>query len=705
MDSIPPEEAAPPRARQEPVSVLRHGDTVVDEYAWLRARDWRQAMRDPATLEPDIRAYLEAENAYVEAVMRPLAALRQTLVSEMRARIKDDDATVPTRDGPYSYFQRYRAGGQHALHCRRPVAAGTAEQVLVDGDREADGAAFFRMLSAEHSPDHSLLATAVDRSGAEDYAIEVRDLTSGAVLPDTVSGTKGEIVWAADSRSYFYTVLDENHRSSKVRRHTLGSDPAGDPLVYDETDTAYYITIDRSEDRRFLLITCHGHSLTTEVWAVPTDRPDTPARSIAGRTPGVEYSVSAHGDVFYILTNDGGALDFKIVTAPIADAGRDQWRDKVPHRPGRYLRQMLLFQRFMVRLERENALPRIVITELASRAEHAIEFAEEAYELGLAQGYEFDTATLRFTYGSPTTPQKVFDYDMAARSRILRKQQEVPSGHDPKDYVCRRLFATSADGASVPVTVLHHISAKLDGSAPLLLYGYGAYGFSIPAMFAANRLSLVDRGFVYAIAHVRGGSERGTGWYLDGKLAKKRHTFLDMIAAGEALIAAGYTRAGRIAIHGASAGGLLVGAVANMRPDLLHAVVADVPFVDVLNTMSDAELPLTPPEWSEWGDPVADPAAYALIRGYSPYDNVRAQRYPHMLVTAGLSDPRVTYWEPAKWVARLRARRTDSNLLLLHTNMAAGHGGKPGRFDKLDEVALVYAFLLHVFDLAKGASA
>ena len=704
MDAIIAEEA-PPRARQHPVSMLRHGDTVVDEYAWLRARDWRQAMRDPATLEPEIRAYLEAENSHLDAVMRPQAGLRQALVAEMRARIKDDDASVPARDGPYAYYHRYRAGGQHPLYCRRAEAAPAAEEVLLDGDHESDGSAFFRVLSAEHSPDHRLLASAIDRSGAEDYAIEVKDLIRGTLLPDQVRGTKGEIVWAADSRSFFYTVLDENHRPSKVRRHTLGADASSDPLVYEEGDPTFYLTIDRSEDRRFLLITCHGHALTTEVLAVPTDRPEEPARSVAGRTPGVEYAVSARGEQFYILTNDAGALDFKIVTAPIAASGRDNWRDLVPHRPGCYVRQLLLFRDFMVRLERENALPRLIVTDLERGAEHAIDFAEDAYELGLAYGYEFDTTTLRFSYSSPTTPQQVLDYDVATRARTLRKQQEVPSGHAPTDYVCCRLFALSHDGARVPITVLHHRRTPLDGSAPLLLYGYGAYAFSMPAMFATNRLSLVDRGFVYAIAHVRGGSERGTGWYLGGKLANKRNSFLDLIAAADSLIAAGYTRAGRIAIHGASAGGLLVGAVANLRPDLLHAVVAEVPFVDVLNTMCDPELPLTPPEWSEWGNPVADAKAYALIRSYSPYDNVRAQRYPHMLVTAGLSDPRVTYWEPAKWVARLRSRRTDDNLLLLHTNMAAGHGGKPGRFDKLEEVALMYAFLLRVFGIAGVAGA
>jgi len=418
----------------------------------------------------------------------------------------------------------------------------------------------------------------------------------------------------------------------------------------------------------------------------------------------VEYSVAhvpGHGeDRLLILTNAEDAEDFKIVETPLTAPGAENWQDLIPHEPGCLIRSILEFENYLVRLERKDGLPRIVIRALDGGAEHLIEFDEEAYELGILAGYEFKTETLRFTYSSMTTPQRTFDYNIVARTRVLRKEQHVPSGHDANDYITRRLFAAAEDGAMVPISLLYKAGAKLDDSAPLLLYGYGSYGMSMPASFSTNRLSLVDRGFIYAIAHIRGGTERGYGWYLDGKLDKKRNTFTDFIAAAEHLIGEGFTAAGRIAIYGASAGGMLVGAAANMRPDLWGAVVGEVPFVDVLNTICDKDLPLTPPEWPEWGNPIRDKAAFDNIRSYSPYDNVEAKDYPPLLATAGLTDPRVTYWEPAKWVAKLRALKTDANALLLRTNMDAGHGGAAGRFDRLDEVAISYAFILKVLDAA-----
>ena len=702
----------PPIAAKRPTELTRHGNTRTDDYAWLRDPDWRRVMREPAALDGEIRAYLEAENAYAQEVLAPVEDLRLALVAEMKARIKQDDSSVPSADGDYAYYRRYAVGWQHPVFCRRaivPGAAGTAgtagaaEEVLLDGDREARDVPYFRVAAAEHSPDHTRLAYAADRTGGEEYGIRVRDLVRGADLADAIERASGDIVWAGDGSVFYYIALDANHRPSRVYRHALGSDPGADPLIHEEADAAFYLSLDRTEDRRFVTITAHSHALTTEVHLIDaTDSsandPSATPRLFARRADGVAYEVSAHDDRFLILTNADGAVDFKIMQAPLDD--RASWRDLVPHRPGRLIRRMLVFADHLVRLESENGLPRIVITRLADGEEHDIAFAEEAYELRLVPGYRFDTATLRFAYASPTTPEQVFDYDMNGRTRVLMKQQDVPSGHDPAAYVTRRITATSYDGAQVPITVLHRRDTAIDGSAPLLLYGYGAYGISMPAGFATNRLSLVDRGFVYAIAHIRGGTEKGYQWYFDGKLANKINTFLDFIAAAEALVGAGYTSAGRIAAHGGSAGGMLMGAVANMRPDLFRAIIADVPFVDVLTTMCDAELPLTPPEWSEWGNPIEQSDAYARIQAYSPYDNVIAQPYPHMLVTAGLTDPRVTYWEPAKWVARLRALKTDGNPLVLRTNMEAGHGGAAGRFDKLDEVARAYAFALLAFGMA-----
>ena len=446
---------------------------------------------------------------------------------------------------------------------------------------------------------------------------------------------------------------------------------------------------------RFVTVSAHDHT-TSEVRLIDADAPEDEPRLVASREPGIEYDVAHRGDRLFIRTNADGAIDFRIATAPLDEPGRANWTGWLAHEEGVYVRAQRLFSGHHVRLERADGLPRIVVTDLASGEAHEIAFDEEAYDLSLLPGYEFETATLRFVYSSMTTPDRTFDYDMASRERTLRKTREVPSGHDPDDYVTRRLTATGHDGAPVPVSVLHRRTAPLDGTAPLLLYGYGAYGMAMPASFSTNRLSLVDRGFVYAIAHIRGGADRGYRWYLDGKRDRKPNTFSDFIAAGERLIAGGYTSKGRIAAHGGSAGGMLMGAVANLRPDLFAAILAEVPFVDVLNTMCDADLPLTPPEWPEWGNPIEDEAAYRLIASYSPYDNVAARDYPAIFATGGLTDPRVTYWEPAKWVARLRRLKTGDSPVLLHTNMEAGHGGASGRFDRLKEVAMVYAFAIAV---------
>jgi len=692
--ALPP----PPRAARREKQTERHGRRLTDAYHWLRDPDWQRVMREPEALQPEIRAYLEAENAFAEAALAPVAGLRERLFEELKARIKGDDSSVPAPDGPWAYYRRFATGGQYPILCRRPRDAEdeTREQILLDGNAEAEGQSFFAIGGAVHAPDHRLFAYAEDLNGSEYCTIYIRDLETGALLDDRLDDARGDLEWANDGRTLFYTVLDENHRPSRVMRHRVGEPAENDETVFEETDPGFVLGIHRTESGRFIVLSAHDHSDTSEILLLDADDPAAPARLIFARRTGVTYDVSDHGDRLLIRTNAGGAIDFRIADAPLADPEPDSWRELVPHRPGRLIRSMLAFRDWLVRLEREDALPRIVIRALADGSEHEITFDEEAYDLSLMPGYEFDTTVLRFSYSSPTTPQRVYDYDMATRARTLRKEQEVPSGHAPSAYVCRRLFAPGHDGAKVPVTVLHARSTPIDGCAPLLLYGYGSYGFAIPAAFSPNVYSLVDRGFVYAIAHIRGGTEGGYGWYLDGKLKKKRNTFLDFVAAAEHLIAGGYTAAGNIVAQGRSAGGLLVGAVANMRPELFRGILGEVPFVDVINTMSDETLPLTPPEWVEWGDPIRDPEAFAEMASYCPYTNVHDQPYPNVLATGGLTDPRVTYWEPAKWVAKLRHHNTGDSLILLSINMEAGHGGASGRFDRLKEVALSWAFALMV---------
>ena len=686
--------SAAPRAARRETRIARHGRELTDAYGWLRDPDWQRVMREPGALAPDIRAHLEAENAYAGRILAPTEALRRTLFEEMKARIKEEDATVPSRDGPWAYYQRFAAGGQHPVFCRRGTGGTGAEEVMLDGDSMAEGAAFFRIAEVAHSPDHRLLAYAVDLNGSEYHSVLVKDLETGALLPDRLADARGDLVWANDSRTLFYTVLDEHHRPCRVMRHRIGTPADDDVPVYEEPDAGFYLTVSRSESRRFVVIASHDHADTAEVHLIDADRPEAPTRMLLPRRTGLRYEVSDHGERLFILTNAGDAEDFRIVEAPLDAPVPERWRDVAPHRPGRLIRSMLLFRDWLVRLERAEGVGSIVVRRLADGVEHEVAFDEDAYALGLVPGYEFGTDMLRFTYSSPTTPQRTYDYDMRTRARQLLKEQEVPSGHDPGRYVCRRLFATGHDGARVPITVLHRRDMPTDGRAPVLLYGYGAYGFAIPAAFNPNVLSLVDRGFAWAVAHVRGGTDMGYRWYLDGKLMKKKNTFLDFIAAAEHLVAQGYTAKGRIVAMGRSAGGLLMGAVANMRPDLFRAIIAEVPFVDVLNTMSDETLPLTPPEWVEWGNPVADEAAFRYIAGYCPYTNIRRQAYPDVLATGGLTDPRVTYWEPAKWVAKLREHNAGDSRIVLWLNMEAGHGGAPGRFDRLHEIALSYAFAL-----------
>ncbi|WP_420393178.1 S9 family peptidase [Acuticoccus sp.] len=689
--------AEPPRAARRPVTATHHGVALEDPYAWLRADDWRAAMSDPSALPADIADHLRAENAYTEAVLAPLKELQSTLLAELRGRIAEDDWSVPVEDGAVAYGLAYAEGEEHPRLVRmarqvaeavEPEAPPTDAVVLLDANREAEGHAYFRLGAADHSADHARLAWTADRTGGELYTLAVRDVASGTdtVLHERI--TAGA-TYAGDALTVFAVEQDGN-----LRPHRALALRPGEPArtVYEEADPGFFVAVSRTLSGRFVVIHTHDHQ-TSEVRLVDARDPLARPVVVAPRVAEEEYDVAHHGDALFIRTNRE-ARDFRIVRVALDAPGREGWEDIVPHRAGVLVVDMIVFADYLVWLERENALPRIVIRRLADGDEHQIAFDEEAYALAIQSGEEFQTTTLRFTYSSMTTPTEVWDYDMGTRERRLRKRQRIPSGHDPSQYVTRRLTAQAEDGEAVPVSLLHRADTPVDGTAPCLLYGYGAYGITIPAGFSANALSLVDRGFIHAIAHVRGGMDKGFDWYDRGRRTHKENTFSDFVAVADHLIAEGYARPGGVAAQGGSAGGMVMGVVANRAADRFGAIVAEVPFVDVLATMLDDTLPLTPPEWPEWGDPIRDADAFELLRRYSPVDNVVEQPYPAMLVLAGVSDPRVTYWEPAKWVARLRHAATNDPLILMRTNMEAGHGGASGRFKRLEEVALVQAFVL-----------
>ncbi|MBS3648173.1 S9 family peptidase [Pseudaminobacter sp. 19-2017] len=683
-----------PTTLERPTTDTHLGITRTDEFAWLRAENWQDVFRDPSLLDPAIRAQLDAENRYQQALTSDLEGLRGKLFEEMKGRIKEDDSSVPMNDGPFAYGSSYKKGGEHPRFFRKPRGGGS-EEIILDGDHEGQGKAYFHLGGFDHSSDHRRIVWSYDDKGSEFFTLRTRDLSAGRDLPDIISDTAGSGVWDAENEGFFYTRLDQNHRPSKIFYHRLGNDPVQDRLVFEETDPGFFMNVGGTRDHRWIIIGINDHE-TTEHLIIDAKNPGSEPKLVQARETGVQYDLEEGGDVFFVLTNVDGAKDFKIMTTPVDDPRRENWSELVPHEPGRIILSIFGFKDFLVRLERKDSLPRIVVRDRKDGSEHVIAFEEEAYSLGLAGALEYDTEIVRFSYSSMTTPSQVFDYNMRTRERVLLKTQEVPSGHDPDHYVTRRLMAPSHDGELVPISLLHHRDTPLDGTAPCLLYGYGAYGLAVPAAFNTNCLSLVDRGFVYAIAHIRGGKDKGYAWYEDGKREKKTNTFLDFIAAARHLVQERYTAHDRMIAQGGSAGGMLMGAVANMAPEAFSGIIAEVPFVDVLSTMLDDTLPLTPPEWPEWGNPIASAEDYRTIAAYSPYDNVGAKDYPPILAVAGLTDPRVTYWEPAKWVARLRKLKTDDNPILFKINMDAGHAGASGRFSRLEEIAYNYAFTLKV---------
>lgn len=690
---------APPTVAKKPVTDTRHGITRTDDYAWLRADNWQAMFKDTSILDPEIRSYLEAENSYMEAAMADTKELQKTLFAEMKGRIKEDDSSIPMKDGPFAYGSAFVTGGEQPRYFRIPRDGNPKDEaireLLLDGDKEAAGKDYFRLSGIDHTTDHAFGIWGYDDKGSEYYTLRIRDLVTKQDLDDILENTAGGGVWAPDGKSFFYTLQDENHRPSKVFHHIVGQPQSSDRLVYEEKDPGFFMGVGASLLDDFIFIDIHDHE-TSEYRLLSTKDLMAEPQLVAEREEGVEYSMTEGGDVFYILTNADGAKDFKIVEAPVTAPGKANWTEVVPHEPGRLILNHMAFARHLVWLERREGLPVIMIRDRKSGEEHSIAFAEEAYSLGLQGAAEYDTDVIRFSYSSMTTPSQLFDYNMATRERVLLKTQEVPSGHNPSDYVTRRVFAEAHDGETVPVTLLYRKDTPLDGSAPCLLYGYGAYGITIPAGFNTNCLSLADRGFVYAIAHIRGGKDKGFSWYEDGKMEKKVNTFKDFISAADHLVRQGFTAYDRIIAEGGSAGGMLMGAVANMAPEKFAGIIAAVPFVDVLNTMLDDTLPLTPPEWPEWGNPIESEEEYRWIAAYSPYDNVEKKPYPPIIALSGLTDPRVTYWEPTKWIAKLRETASEAGPFLLKTNMAAGHGGKSGRFQRLEEIAFEYAYAIKV---------
>jgi oligopeptidase B len=690
-----------PKATKKRVTTTQIGRTRHDDYAWMKDENWQQVMIDPSRLNPDIESHLKSENAYTGAVMEPTVDLQTAILAEMKGRIKDDDSDVPSPDGPYLYGERFRPGDQYGLSFRTlRNGPDKTEEVLLDADALAAdekkaGASFFDIANVAHSDDHKYIAYAVDLKGSERYIIRVLDLAAQQPLDIEIENTAGDFVWSKTGDFLFWVARDDSNRPCFVYRQSVTDKKSKPELVYSESDPGFFVGISRSDTGNFIEIGSHDHT-SSECWIIPADQPNSDPVCVEPRLADREYNLCDHGSDFYILTNADGATDFKIMKSAQEKPGANYWQEFIPHKPGTLILGMETYKGFLVRIERVGALPQIVIHEIETGREHTISFDEQAYGLGLVGGYEFDTPWLRFSYSSPTTPGQVFDYHMGTRERVLRKTVEIPSGHDPKDYETRRIWIKARDGEEIPVTLVMGAGFEMNAGAPCLLYGYGSYGITIPASFRTSLLSLVDRGFVYAIAHVRGSKAKGYEWYTKGKLATKQATFDDFVDIGRGLVKLGYTKEGNIVAHGGSAGGLLVGAALNQAPELFGGIIAAVPFVDVLNTMSDDSLPLTPPEWPEWGNPLVDKTAYDTIAAYSPYDNIVEADYPPVLITAGLTDPRVTYWEPAKWAAKLREHQKGDAPILLKTNLDAGHQGESGRYDSLKETAFEYAFAVTV---------
>ena len=677
----------PPTARTSPKADTLHGDIRIDNYFWLRERS-----------NPEVTRYLQDENKYTEAMMKHTEKFQERLYKELLGRIKETDLSVPYKLDDYYYYSRTEEGKQYSIYCRKKGTLEAEEEILLDQNELAAGHEYLELGVYRVSPDHKFLAYSVDTVGSERYTLYVKDLERDALFEEEIPNTGYTLAWANDNKTIFYTVEDEASRPYRLYRHTLGNDPRKDFLVYQEMDDAMFLYVSRTKSEKYILMELGSHT-TTEVRALNANEPTKNFGIIHPRQSEIEYYVRHHGDRFFILTNDQ-AKNFRLMEAPTADPSRKNWSEVIPHRDSVKIDAVDAFKDHLVVFERKDGLKRIRVINLPSGQDHYVDFPEPVYTFWRGKNPEFESTKLRFTYTSLVTPRSIFDYDMDTRSRELKKQYEVLGGYDASLFQSERIFARAKDRTTIPISLVYRKGILKDGGNPLLLTGYGSYGSSSEPYFSSNRLSLLNRGFIYAIAHVRGGGEMGRYWYEEGKLLNKMNTFTDFIVCAEHLVAQGYTSKEELVISGGSAGGLLIGAVTNMRPDLFKGVVGGVPFVDVLNTMLDPSLPLTVLEYEEWGNP-NEKTYYHYIKSYSPYDNVEAKNYPNMLVTAGLNDTRVSYWEAAKWVARLRASKTDSNVLLLKTKMGAGHGGWSGRYDYLKDIAFEYAFILDLFDIRK----
>lgn len=681
-----------PKATEIPHLLEKHNHQRIDNYYWLRERE-----------QQEVIDYLKAENAYTQAMMQHTEPGQEALFQEMKSRIKEDDASVPYRLGDFLYYTRFETGGEYPIYCRKRAAQkggqeDVQEEVILNVNALAEGHAYFQVRGITVSTNHQLLAFSQDTVGRRIYTLKIKNLTSGELLRDEIPEVTGNVAWANDNRTLFYCRQDlQTLRSYRVYRHVLGTPPESDELIYEEADETFIVGVEKSKSKSYIFIASFS-TLASEYRYLPADQPEAPLKVVLPREPEHEYELEHFGEHFYLRTNDR-AQNFRLVKTPIGHHGRKHWEEVIPHREEVLLEGLEIFQRFLVLEERKMGMTHLRVMPWQDlQQDHYLHFEEAVYVTYLDYNPDFETDLLRFGYESLTTPSSTFDYHMETRSRELKKQKEVLGGFDPSNYVAERVVATAKDGTQVPISLVRRKDVAIDGQAPLLLYAYGSYGISTDPYFSSVRFSLIDRGIIYALAHVRGGSEMGRQWYESGKLKQKANTFSDFIACAEQLISEGYTQQDRLCAMGGSAGGMLMGVVINQRPDLFRAVVAAVPFVDVVTTMLDDSIPLTTGEYDEWGNP-NQKDFYHYMLAYSPYDNVKAQDYPNLLVTSGLHDSQVQYWEPTKWVAKLRAMKTDDNRLLLHTNMEAGHGGASGRFLRLKETALEYAFLLDVLGL------
>ena len=673
-------------------TVKIHNEELIDNYSWIKQKNWKEVILDPNKLNTPVKKYLDEENLFKEEQLKDIKDIEKKLFEELKSKIKNEDNSVPKKDGDYFYAYKYNKNSEYPIYYRKNVK-NNFEEIILDCEKKSKTHSYFNVAAISHSHNHKHVAYNIDTNGSEYFSIFIEDIETKEILSPEIKNTTGDIIWSLDNNYIFYVGLDQNHRPTKVFKHKIGSDSEKDLLIYEEKDPSFFCSINLSKTKKYLFIRTADHE-TSEYLFINLKLNETTPILFKKRIKKIEYDLEHNEKFFLISTNIDNAKNFKIMIS--YEESYQKWEEFITYEKVNLILDFILLKDWLIRLERTEGSENIIILNLNNKNQHKISFDEEAYNLSLDHGYEYETDTFRYSYSSPTTPKSIFDYDCKSKKQELKKTQEVPSGHNKDDYICKKIFATAHDNEKIPITILYKKGVKLDSNNHLLLYGYGSYGISIPSNFSTNRLSLVDRGIVYAIAHIRGGKEKGYEWYENGKLLNKKNTFLDFISCAEKLCEDKYTSPKKIIAQGGSAGGLLMGYIANERPDLFLGIIAQVPFVDICNTMLDEDLPLTVTEIPEWGDIKNDKKSFLYVKSYSPYDNVKKQNYPHMLVTGGISDPRVTYWEMTKWVAKLRENKTDNNLLLLHMNMTAGHSGASGRFDYLKEIAMEYGFVLKI---------